>query len=91
MQGKHPSSPDAMKFKTQPSAGKLMLTIFWDSQGHILQTHLERGTAINATCCDMLQSWLKPANHSKRNGRLRGCPVVPRQSPYCGGNVRKLK
>jgi hypothetical protein len=31
MQWKHPSSPAAKKFKTQPSAGKLMLTIFWDS------------------------------------------------------------
>ena len=35
MQWKHPSSPAAKKFKTQPLAGKLMLTIFWDSQGPI--------------------------------------------------------
>jgi len=33
MQWRHPSSPVAKKFKTQPSAGKLMLTVFWDSQG----------------------------------------------------------
>jgi len=38
MQWKHPSSPVAKKFKMQPSAGKLMLTVFWDSEGPILET-----------------------------------------------------
>ena len=38
LQRKHPSSPVAKKFKMQPSAGKLMLTVFWDSQGPILET-----------------------------------------------------
>jgi hypothetical protein len=38
MQWKDPSSPVAEKFKMQLSAGKLMLTIFWDSQGPILET-----------------------------------------------------
>ena len=55
MQWKHPSSPVAKKFKTQPSAGKLMLTVFWDSQGPILETYQERGTTVtSATYCDML-------------------------------------
>jgi hypothetical protein len=31
LQWKHPSSPVAKKFQTQPLAGKLMLTIFQDS------------------------------------------------------------
>jgi len=39
MQWKHPSSPVAKKFKIQPSAEKLMLTVFWDSQGPILETY----------------------------------------------------
>jgi hypothetical protein len=56
IQWKHPSSPVAKKFMTQPSAGKLMLTIFWDSQGPILETYLERGTTVtNATCYDVVQ------------------------------------
>jgi hypothetical protein len=38
LQWKHLSYPVAKKFKTQPLAGKLMLTIFWDSQGLILET-----------------------------------------------------
>jgi len=34
MQWKHPSSPANKKFKTQASAGKVMLTIFWDVNGY---------------------------------------------------------
>jgi hypothetical protein len=37
------------KFKMQPSAGKLMLTIFWDPQGPILETYLEQGTTVTIT------------------------------------------
>jgi hypothetical protein len=37
-QWKHLSSPVTKKFKLQPLAGRLMLTIFWDSQGPILET-----------------------------------------------------
>jgi histone-lysine N-methyltransferase SETMAR len=71
MQWKHPSSPVAKKFKMQPLAGKLMLTIFWDSQGPILETHLERGTTVtSATHCDNLQRGLKHAVCSKRRGKL---------------------
>jgi len=71
MQWKHPSSPVAKKFKMQPSAGNLMLTIFWDSQGPILETYQERGTTVtSAKYCDMLQRELKPAICSKRRGKL---------------------
>jgi len=71
MQWKHPSCPVAKKFKMQPSAGKLMLTVFWDSQGPILKTYQERGTTItSATYCDILQRELKPAIRSKRSGKM---------------------
>jgi hypothetical protein len=33
---KHPSSPATRKFKVTPSAGKVLLTVFWDSQGVLL-------------------------------------------------------
>jgi hypothetical protein len=46
----------------QPSAGKLMLTIIWDS---ILGTSIT-----SATYYGMLQEGLKPAIRSKRRGRL---------------------
>ena len=32
MQYRHTSSPRPKKFKTMPSAGKILLTVFWDSQ-----------------------------------------------------------
>ena len=71
MQWKHPSFPAARKFKTQLSAGELMLTVFWDSQGSILENYQERGTTVtSAVYCDMLQRALKPAIRSKRRGKL---------------------
>ena len=36
MQWKHFDSPRPKKFRTQPSAGKIMATIFWDSSGVLL-------------------------------------------------------
>ena len=33
-----PGSPRPKKFKTQPSAGKVMATVFWDAQGIIIWT-----------------------------------------------------
>jgi len=48
-----------------------MLTVFWDSQGPILETYQERGTTVtSATYCDILQRELKPAIRSKRRGNL---------------------
>jgi hypothetical protein len=71
IQWKHPSSPVAKKFKKQPSAGKLMLTIFWDSQEPILDTYLEHGTTVtSAAYCDMLQRRMKTAICSKGRQRL---------------------
>jgi hypothetical protein len=71
-----------------------MLTIFWVSQGPLLETYLERGTTVtSATYCDMLQRRLKPAIRSKiKRETVRGRPVVARQSPspYCGTHVETL-
>ena len=48
-----------------------MLTVFWDSQGPILETSQERGTTVtSATYCDMLQREMRPAIRSKRRGKL---------------------
>jgi hypothetical protein len=57
------SSPVAKKFKAQPSACKLVLTIFWDFQGPVLETYIKRGTtATTSTYCDMLQRGLEACN-----------------------------
>ena len=48
MEWRHANSPSKKKFKTQPSAGKVMCTIFWDSQGVILVDVLEPGATVNS-------------------------------------------
>ena len=64
-------SPAKKKFKTQPSAGKVILTIFWDSKGSILEDYLEKGRTINsARYSDLLANNLKPAVRTKRRGLL---------------------
>jgi len=71
MEWKHPGSPTKKKFKTQPSAGNVMLTLFWDSEGPILEDYLEKGCTINsAKYSDMLANNLKPAVRTKRRGLL---------------------
>jgi len=65
MQGKHPSSPASKKFKTQASAGKVVLTIFLDVNGPILVHFQEKGqTVTSARYSDMLVNELKPAIRS---------------------------
>ena len=40
-----PGSPRPKKFKTQPPAGKVMTTVFWDAKGVIMLDLLpQRGT-----------------------------------------------
>jgi len=71
MEWKHPGSPVKKKFKSQPSARKVMLTVFLDSQGVLLEHDLERGTTVNSVVyCEMLSTGLKPAIQIKRRGLL---------------------
>jgi hypothetical protein len=46
MEFKHPQPPSKKKFQSQPSAGKLMLIAYWDSQSPVLEHYMERGTTI---------------------------------------------
>ena len=53
MEWRHPTSLHSMKFKSQQSAGKVMVTVFWDSVGVILvdlctkeQQSIQRFTSI---------------------------------------------
>ena len=41
-----PGSPRPKKFKTQPSAGKVMATVFWDAQGVIMLDFLAKKSTI---------------------------------------------
>jgi len=59
------------KFKTQASAGKVTLTIFWDGSGPLLVHFQEKGqTVTSARYSDMLVNEVKPAIRSKPRGIL---------------------
>ena len=47
MDWRHVNSPSKKKFKTLPSAGKVICTVFWDRKGVILLDFLEPGQTIN--------------------------------------------
>jgi len=98
MKWKHPQSPIRKKFKSQPSAGKLTLTVFWDPQGPILEYYQDRGSTINsARYSEMLNDRLKPEIRSKRRGQLsKGIVLVhdnarPHTAARTVETVQKLK
>ena len=68
----HSTSPKPKKFRTQPSAGKVMLTLFWDSRGPLGEHYMPRGTTVSsASCCDLhKKNNLQRAVRSKRRGLL---------------------
>ena len=48
MEWHHPTSPRSKKFKSQQSAGKVMVIVFWDSVGLILVDFMSKGATINS-------------------------------------------
>ncbi|KAK8406892.1 hypothetical protein O3P69_007447 [Scylla paramamosain] len=65
------AQPQPLLTQSQPSAGKVMLTVFWDSRGPILEHYLETGSTVNSErYSDMLINKLKPAIRNKRRGLL---------------------
>jgi hypothetical protein len=62
MAWKRPTSPVATKFRSQPSACKIMLTIFWDMEGVILVHLTPKCETVNSrNYCDVLWTKLKSA------------------------------
>lgn len=56
MQWHHLGSPSPKKFKCSPSAGKVMMTVFWDHRGVIFIDFLPKGKTVNSDrYCDTLQ------------------------------------
>jgi hypothetical protein len=54
------------KLKTKPSAGKVMLTVFWDSQGPVLEHYQEKGTTVNgARYSEMLHEQVETSNSNQ--------------------------
>jgi hypothetical protein len=68
MDWKHSQLPCRKKFKSQPSAGTLMLLVFGTQQGPVLEHHQERATRTNS---EMFTGRLKPAIQSECQGLVR--------------------
>ena len=65
-----PGSPRPKKFKTQPSAGKVMATVFWDAQGVIMLDFLAKKSTITGTYYANLLDQLRTAIREKRRGKF---------------------
>lgn len=70
MQWKHAGSPKAKKFKLQVSAGKVMLSAFFDHEGLLLADFKEPGVNINSTHYLETLDKLHKAIKNKRPGML---------------------
>lgn len=68
MEFRHLISPPPRKFKVVASAGKVMMTIFWDCDGVIHTEFLERGSTINSDrYVDTLKSLRKRLQRIRRD------------------------
>ena len=65
-----PGSPRPKKFKTQPSAGKVMATVFWDAQGVIMFDFLAKKSTITDAYYANLFDQLRTAIREKRRGKV---------------------
>ena len=65
-----PGSPRPKKFKTQPSAGKVMATVFWDAKGVIMLDFLPKRSTITGVYYANLLDQLRSAIREKRQGKL---------------------
>ena len=65
-----PGSPRPKKFKTQPSAGKVMATVFWDAKGIIMLDFLPKRSTITGVYYANLLDQLRTAIHEKCWGKL---------------------
>ena len=65
-----PGSPMPKKFKIQPSAGKVMATVFWDAKGVIKLDFLPKRSTITGVYYANLLDQLRIAIREKRRGKL---------------------
>jgi len=69
-QWKHVTSPTPVKFHKIASAGKIMASVFWDSEGVLMIDYLERGKTVTGVYYAELIQKLRSAIKEKRRGKL---------------------
>ena len=65
-----PGSPRPKKFKTQPSVGKVMGTVFWDAKGIIMLNFLPKRSTTTGEYYANLLDQLRTSIREKRHGKL---------------------
>ncbi|UYV82266.1 hypothetical protein LAZ67_21001503 [Cordylochernes scorpioides] len=74
MQWRNSGSPPPKKAKAVPSAGKVMVSVFWDSEGVLLLDFLNKGQTITghyyATLVKRLREAIRKREEESRPGRL---------------------
>ena len=70
MQWKHPTSPPMVKFRKTASAGKVMASVFWDSEGVLMIDYLERSKTVTGVYFVELILKLCEKIKEKRRGKL---------------------
>ena len=65
-----PGSLRPKKFKTQPSAGKVMATVFWDAKGVIMLDFLPKRSTVTGVYYANLSDQLRTAICEKRRHKL---------------------
>jgi len=65
---RHSGSTRPKKFRVQKSAGKFLVSIFWDQDGVLLIDYLPKGQTINAEYYSSLLVQLKEILKEKRRG-----------------------
>ena len=65
-----PGSPRPKKFKTHPSAGKVMATVFWDAKCVIMLDFLPKQSTTTGVYYANLLDQLRTAIRDKRRGKL---------------------
>ena len=66
----------AKTLKTQPSAGKVMATAFWETKGVILMDILSKESTITKAYYANFLDQLRNANREKRRGKLSKCVLL---------------
>lgn len=80
--------PAPVKFKTQPSAGKIMATIFWDAKGILLIDYMPHKTTITGINYAQLLSKLRAVILEKRRGLIsRGVLFLHDNAPIHKSHV----
>ena len=91
MTWKHLGSPPVRKFKINPSARKMMATVFWDSCGVLLVDFLLCGASGNAVrYCESLER-LGEAIRRKRPGMLSSGVVLLHDNATPHTSVKTLE